>query len=194
MNKEVNNFKEDIVFKDFLRGRDLVFHSTWGLFSPDRIDDGTKLLVEAVEIKPADKVLDLGCGYGAIGVAAAETAANGEVEMVDKDFVAVEYAEKNIRLNGLKNCRAFLSNAFSKIPSDKKYDVILSNLPAKVGNEMLSIIIADSYERLNPGGRLYVVAVAGLREFLKRKFKGIFGNYEKLKQSKTYAVVAARKE
>ena len=187
-------FKEDIVFPARLAGRNFIFHSTWGLFSPAAIDAGTELLASAIKINPEDNVLDLGCGYGALGVAAAALAPKGEVDMVDKDFTAVEYAAKNALANGLKNCRAYLSNAFSKIPPNKKFDAIISNLPAKVGNEMLAIIIDDAFEYLKPGGRFYVVAVAGLREFLKRKFSETFGNYEKLKQSKTYAVVLAVKK
>lgn len=193
MEKDLGRLKEDIVFNARLKGHDFIFHSTWGLFNPKSIDEGTGLLIDEMEISPADKILDLGCGYGALGIAAAKLAPEGEAHLVDKDFVAVEYAEKNIKANKLDNCRAYLSNAFSKIPDDQRFDVILSNIPAKVGNEMLSIILNDADKFLKPGGRLYIVAIAGLREYLKRNFLEIFGNYEKLKQSKTYAVVLAKK-
>lgn len=194
MKDDIDLFREDIVFSSVLRGQSLTIHSTWGLFSPDHVDDGSRLLIEEMEVGPKDEVLDLGCGYGVIGLTAAKLAAAGNVEMVDKDFVAVDYANKNAEINGLGNCRAHLSNAFSKIQKNKKFDVILSNIPAKVGNEMLSLIVHDAHEHLKSNGRLYIVAVAGLREFLKRKFNDTFGNYEKLRQSKTYAVVLAVKK
>jgi 16S rRNA G1207 methylase RsmC len=114
--------------------------------------------------------------------------------MVDKDFVAVEYAGKNAELNGLTHCQAYLSNALSHVPADFVPDNIVSNLPAKVGREMLNLILAQSYERLPVGGRLCVVTISGLREWAKRNFRDVFGNYKKLKQGKTYAVSMAVKE
>ena len=185
--KTAEQLKQDIVFRAGMRGSELTFHSTWGLFSPRRIDDGTWMLAERMDLSPEQTTLDLGCGYGAIGVAVAACCPGGEVHMVDKDFVAVRYAEKNARVNGLTNCRAYLSNAFSDVP-DVRFDNIASNLPANVGREMLYIILSGAHGRLKPGGRLYVVTVAGLRKFIQRNFIDIFGNYKKLKQGKTYAV------
>ena len=185
--KTAEQLEQDIVFRVAMRGCDFTFHSTWGLFSPRKIDDGTWRLAECMDLSPDQTTLDLGCGYGAIGVAVARCCPGGEVHMVDKDFVAVQYAETNARVNGLTNCRAYLSNAFSNVP-DMQFDNIVSNLPANVGREMLYIILSGAHARLKGGGRLYVVTVAGLRKFIRRNFIDIFGNYEKLKQGKTYAV------
>jgi len=188
--KAAEELKEDIVFRARLRGRPMVFHSTWGLFSPRRIDDGSRMLVERIELEPDHVTLDLGCGYGAIGLPIAADCPAGKVHMIDKDFVAVEYARKNAALNGLGNCEVYLSNAFGGVP-DIALDNIVSNLPANVGREMLYIILADAHAHLAPGGRLYVVTVAGLRQFIKRNFLDAFGNYRKLKQGKTYTVAMA---
>ena len=188
--KTADQLKQDIVFHARLRGEELVFHSTWGLFSPRRIDDGSRMLAERMDLSPDQTTLDLGCGYGAIGLAAARCCPGGEVHMVDKDFVAVEYAAKNARLNGLSNCRSYLSNAFGDVP-DMRFDNIASNLPANVGREMLYIILAGARAHLKPGGRLYVVTVAGLRKFIQRNFIDIFGNYKKLKQGRTCALAVA---
>jgi 16S rRNA (guanine1207-N2)-methyltransferase len=177
-----------------LRNKAFKFHTTWGLFSPKEIDHGTKVLIELIETTPDAHILDLGCGYGPIGITLAKDAPKGEIHMIDKDFVAIEYTEKNIKENRLKNCQTYLSNAFSHVPKDKKFDLIVSNIPAKVGKDLLQIIIADAKARLNPGGKFYVVTIAGLKEFIKRNFKETFGNYKKLKQSKGYCVAVAEKQ
>ena len=180
----------DICFQTHLRGFDLSFDSTWGLFSPKMIDAGTRLLIDHMDMCENDRCLDLGCGYGAIGIVMAKIAQNSEVYMVDKDFVAIEYTERNVRQNHLSNCHVLLSNGFSHIPK-MKFDVIASNLPANVGKEMLHILLSDARRYLKKRGRLYVVTISGLREFIKRNFISIFGNYEKVKQHKTHTVARA---
>ncbi len=191
---DIKKLKQDIVFDVTLRGRMMKFHSTWGVFSPRKIDDGSYRLIEHAEIGEADVTLDIGCGYGAIGVALAASSPAGQVHMVDKDFVAVRYAAKNAKVNGLSNVTAYLSNAFSDVPKDMMFDNVVSNLPAQVGKEMLSIILHDAKAHLKPGGKLYVVTVAGLRKFIRRNFEEVFGNYKKIKQGKTYTVGLAVKE
>ena len=188
--KTAEELKEDISFEASLRGNKLKFLSTWGLFSPKSIDDGTYLLIKQIDIKDGQSILDLGCGYGAMGLAIAKAYPDSTVHLVDKDFVAVEYVSKNIKLNGLKNCKAYLSNAFSAV-GETKFDNIVANLPANVGNEMLYIIMSDSFKHLNRGGQLVVVTIAGLKEYIKRNFKAIFGNYKKIKQGRDHTVARA---
>ena len=188
-----DRLEEDIVFAETLRGHPYTFHSTWGLFNPRRVDEGSRLLVNHVEVAPNALSLDLGCGYGPIGLVLAHLSPAGMVHMVDRDFVAVDYARKNAALNGLPNCQVYLSNAFSHVP-DVPFDLIAANLPAKSGNEMLSIILHRARERLRPGGRFYVVTISGLKDYIKRNFRDVFGNYRKVKQSKTYAVSLAQRE
>lgn len=191
---DTTTLKEDIVFWDELRGNRFCFHSTWGLFSPDAVDEGSRLLINHMEINPSDLILDLGCGYGVIGVVAGTLAPQGHVHMVDKDFVSVKYAQENAELNHLKNCESYLSNGFSNIDERRTFHKILSNLPAKVGKEMLSIFLSDAKDHLKPGGRIYVVTVMGLKHFVKDFFEEEFGNYEKIVQSKNYIVSSAVKE
>jgi 16S rRNA (guanine1207-N2)-methyltransferase len=187
-------FKKDLVIHEQIRGHDFTFHSTWGLFSPKQLDEGSLLLLNHFDVEPAQNTLDLGCGYGVIGLSIARQCPQGRVHMVDRDFVAVDYARRNAELNGLTNTEAYLSNAFSAVPLDMRFNNVVSNLPAKVGKDMLSIIVMDAWNQLEPGGRLCVVTIAGLREWCKRNFRDIFGNYKKLKQGKTYAVSMAVKE
>jgi len=191
---EIEKLKQDIVFTANLRGFDLTFHSTWGLFSPRRIDEGSYLLIKHMEIGEADVSIDLGCGYGVIGLAMAKLSPGGRVHMVDKDYVALQYARKNAEINALTNCEVYPSNAFSEVPTDVRFDKVAANLPAKVGKEMLSIILHDARERLKPGGRIYLVTVTGLRKFIRRNLEEIFGNYKKLKQGRHYTAAMAVRE
>lgn len=189
--EKIQSLKRDIVFPAEFRGHALTFRATWGLFSPTAVDEGSRLLIEEMEVKPSDAVLDVGCGYGALGLAAAALAPQGTVHLVDKDFVAVEFAAKNAVLNNLLNAKVYLSNLLSHVPEKQKFDVILSNPPAQGGRELLSILLHDAKVHLNQGGRIYLVTVSGLKEFIKRNFQEVFGNYEKVRQGKTYTVAQA---
>lgn len=186
----INAPPREVEFQAALRGLPIVFSATWGLFSPKGIDAGTDLLIEHIEIQEGDTCLDLGCGYGAIGISIAKCTPTATVYMVDKDFVAVDYAGKNAARNQLSNCHVLLSNGFSHLP-DIQFDLITSNLPANVGKELLQIFLADAKQHLKPNGRLYVVTISGLREFIKRNFLNIFGNYQKVKQRHTHTVAMA---
>ena len=170
-----------------LEYRGLRFYTTWGLFSPRAVDDGSHLLLEYLDLEPTDDCLDLGCGYGVLGLSMARMAPQGHCLLIDKDFVAVEYAEKNRIANRIDNASTLLSNGFDQIPA-QQFDVIVSNIPAKVGKEMLYIYLFDALRYLRPGGSFYIVTITGLRQFFKRGFSEVFGHYEKIKQGKTYTV------
>ena len=165
----LNDHRQDLL----LEYRGLRFKTTWGLFSPRTIDDGSRLLLDHLELEPADDCLDLGCGYGVLGLCMARSAPQGHTLMVDKDFVAVD--------------------GFKQIPA-RQFDVIVSNIPAKVGKEMLYIYLFDALDYLKPGGAFYIVTITGLRQFFKRGFSEVFGNYEKIKQGKSYTVARGIKQ
>lgn len=189
----INELRKDIEFDITLRDQPLHFHATWGLFSPREIDEGTRLLLKHIEIDDDADCFDLGCGYGPLGITLAKLAPAGRTLLADKDFVAVEYANKNIRVNRLGNAEAILSNAFDQVGT-RRFDCIVSNIPAKVGKELLQIILHDAYAHLKPGGQLYVVTINGLRQFMKRHMDEVFGNYQKLKQGTNYTVALATKD
>ncbi|MEE2659503.1 MAG: methyltransferase [Candidatus Latescibacterota bacterium] len=174
-----------------LRGHLLQFTTTWGLFHPKGVDVGTGLLLEHIEIAEDATCLDLGCGWGPIGLTLARLAPRGHVHLIDKDFVAVEYARRNADANGLPQARAYLSNSFSHVPEETRFDVIVSNLPAKSGSELLGHWVNESQQRLRREGVLWVVTVSGLKDYVKRVFRQTFGNYHKVKQSGTHVVACA---
>ena len=120
-------------------------------------------------------------------------APNGQTVMLDKDFVAIDYANKNAAINHLDNAKAILSNGFDQLEVRQGWQVIASNIPAKVGKEMLLLYLHDAYQLLEPGGSFYVVTINGLRQFMKRYLQDVFGNYKKLKQGRNYTVALAVK-
>ncbi len=149
------------------------------------------MLIEHMPVRATDRCLDLGCGYGPIGLHMAAEAREGHADLIDKDFVAIDYSQRNAASHGLDNCRAFLSNGFSHIAPDARYDLIATNLPAKAGNELYYLYFYDALARMAPGARFYIVTISGLRKFIQRSFVEVFGNYQKLKQGSTYTVAMA---
>ncbi len=191
---DIPKLKQDLSIKANLLDHDLILKTRWGVFSPKAIDDGTVLFMKYLDINESDKCLDLGCGYGPIGLAVAKSCPQGEVHMVDKDFIAVELSNSNAKLNNINNAQAYLSDAFSTVGKSNYFDQILSNVPAKVGREQLSIILYDAYDALKPGGKITFVTINGLRHFIKDNFKSVFGNYKKLKQGQKYTIAQAIKQ
>lgn len=186
--------KQDLQFETDLMGNRFTFNTTWGLFSPRGIDEGTDLLLNYLQVGANETILDIGCGYGPLGLAMGAHAKEGEVHMVDKDYLAVEYANRNAAQNELPHCKAYLSNGLSAVSDELRFDTVVSNIPAKVGRELLTILLCESYRQMKPGGQIVVVTINGLRDFIKRNFKEVFGNYKKLKQGKAYTVARAIRE
>lgn len=189
---DIAQLREDILFNDELLGHPFTFQTTWGLFSPKGIDEGTHLLLRHLTVRPDEKGIDLGCGYGPLGLAIAHRAPQGRCVLVDKDFVAVDYARINATRNGVENAEVILSNGLNQVPP-QKFSLAVTNLPAKTSKEHYYLFFHDIRERLEPGGRFYVVVINGLRQFIARTFKEIFGNHTKVKQSRSYTVALAKK-
>ena len=186
-------WRQDINFRQDVLGKPFDFATTWGIFSPEKLDDGSLMLLDHVDFQTADNSIDLGCGYGVLGMTAARECPDGQHLLIDKDFVAVEYARLNCQKNGLTNTHVQLSNGFNDVDKDKRFSLVMSNLPAKVGKEQHYLYLLDAYERMEVGGRFYVVTINGLRQFMKRAFTEVFGNADKVKQGKTYTITKAVK-
>jgi len=189
---DIERLRHDIVFRDSLLGHELEFHTTWGLFSPKAIDEGSRLLLEHLDVASDDRAIDLGCGYGPLGLAIAKSAPAGHCLMVDKDFVAVDYANANAARNGIGNAHAMLSDGLKHVPP-QRFSLAVTNLPAKTSKEHYYLFFHDIHHALEPGGRFYVVVISGLRQFIARAFQDVFGNHKKLKQGRQYTVAMAEK-
>ncbi len=182
-----------LTIENTLRGKIYTFVTGSSTFSKKGLDSGTRLLIEEMDIKPTDIVLDLGCGYGAIGIVAANLAANGKSYLVDINERAVELAKKNIELNKVKNAEAVLGNIFEPL-GDILFDVILTNPPIRAGREIVLAFIKGSYQHLNPGGSFYLVARTQQGAMtLKVKMAEIFSNSEYIALHGGYRVILSKK-
>jgi 16S rRNA (guanine1207-N2)-methyltransferase len=147
-----------------------------GIFSWDHLDDGTALLLDHLGAQPEDDVLDLGCGYGIIGLAAAR--AGARVTLIDDDLLAVRCARASIRANELQDRCEALPGDVTDAVRHRQFDLILSNPPfhqgVDVSTGVASRIVRESVDLMRPGGRLRIVA----NRFLPydRAMREIFGN------------------
>jgi 16S rRNA (guanine1207-N2)-methyltransferase len=143
-----------------LRGQELRLRSLPGIFAYDRLDAGTRLLLETITAPVGARVLDIGCGYGVIGVLAGKLGA-AHVDLVDVNLLAVAAATENIALNTIDGARAFASDG---VPHGQagRYDLVLTNPPFHVGKAVDYMIaqafIAQTRRALKPGGQLVLVA------------------------------------
>ena len=169
----------------------LTITSSWGLFSAKRLDEGSAMLLEELAtLPPPSRVLDLGCGSGAIGLALAKRWPNSTVELVDKDFVAVETTQANIDGNAVPNATVRLSAGFRDVTAEP-FDLIVSNLPAQAGNQALDELLLGAHDHLRPGGTLVVVTVQGLKRYVRRRLEALFGDYHKAREGLRHVVAEA---
>lgn len=114
------------------------------------------MLIEAMQLPAQASVLDVGCGYGPIGLAAAALVPEGHVTMVDINERAVQLAIENAERNGVKNVTIKQSDLFAEVKNER-FDVILTNPPIRAGKETVHTIFELAYEHLKEGGALWVV-------------------------------------
>jgi 16S rRNA (guanine1207-N2)-methyltransferase len=143
-------------FSAKLRGFTFRLTSDAGVFSRDGVDYGSRVLIDLMEIKPHDHVLDVGCGYGPIGLTAARLAPQGHVTMIDINERAVELARHNAAENGVNNVSFMPSDLFDAV-QDRTFDVILSNPPIRAGKAVVHKLLTNAYDHLRPGGSLWIV-------------------------------------
>lgn len=160
-----------------------------GIFSLDELDFGTKLLIENSKIKSNSKVLDLGCGYGIVGIALKRKNTDIDITLIDINDRAVKLALKNCEDNNI-DARVIKSNIFDnpKIINEK-FDVILTNPPFSAGKKVCIDFIKQSYTHLNKEGLLQLVAPHNKGgESLRKVMLEIFGNVGELVKKRGYRV------
>lgn len=187
---------EDIKFSyDFL-GKSLIFNSNSGVFSKNELDDGSVFLAKTIinDTTLKGDVLDLGCGYGAIGILLASNSEEANFILCDVNERAVEKAKQNIVSNHLQH-KVFALTSFVTESVDGTYDFCVTNPPFRAGNQILFAFFNGAYDKLKEGGMFYAV----LRkkqgaETYARKIGEIFGNVEIVDKKKGYVVVKAIKK
>jgi 16S rRNA (guanine1207-N2)-methyltransferase len=171
-------------------GVDLLFGTLPGVFSADRLDAGTRLLLDHLEVPPGASVLDVGCGAGVIGVIAGRRGA-GAVTMTDVNLLAVDAATRNAHLASAPT-EVVAGDVYGGV-GERRFDLIVSNPPFHQGKtvdyDMPQRLIAEAGEHLIPGGRLVIVANAFIP--YDRLMRERFGAVETLAATRQYRVLAA---
>ncbi|MFC7678161.1 class I SAM-dependent methyltransferase [Paenibacillus sp. GCM10028914] len=176
-----------------LRGSKFKFISDAGVFSKSGVDYGSKVLIEALEIPSDSHVLDVGCGYGPIGLSAAKLAKNGHVTMIDINSRAVELAKENARLNGISNVTIMESDLFEGVKG-KEFDIVISNPPIRAGKETVHKIFEQAYEHLKERGELWIVIQKKQGSpSAKAKLESLFPRVEEVTKDKGYRIFRAIK-
>ena len=185
---------EPFLFRALLRGHEFSFVSDAGVFSKRGIDFGTQLLIQTVSVNPsAKKMLDIGCGYGPIGICFAYFFPNLTVDMIDINTRAVLLSQQNIALNQLKNAQAIKSNRLEAVRNER-YDIILSNPPIRTGKENIFCMYREAEEVLNIGGSLWIVIQKkqGAASTIKA-LEQMFETVETMTKKKGYFIICAKK-
>ena len=179
------------IIHETVRGFELRLATQPGVFAHRGIDAGTRLLIEAMRVSPTARVLDLGCGYGAIGIVAAKLATKGHVVLVDSDIRATRLTQRNLALNGVTNAEVLLGDGVHDLPPKARFDVVACNPPTHGGREVLDELVAGAYRVLRPRGQLFIVINRLLS--LRREVESVFGSAETVARSKGYVVIQAVK-
>lgn len=184
-------FKKEIDF-DF-RGEHLKFDVAHTLFSTFDIDHGTELFLKTIDVGDAKKILDIGCGYGTIGLALAKKYPSIQVTMVDRDLLAVRYAQGNARKNNLDNV-TILGSVGVEAVNTEAYDLIVSNIPAKIGDLAIEEeFLRDPYALVNPNGSLWVVVVTALNRIVPTAARRNAIPIHEVKRKNRYCIYKALK-
>ncbi|MFP4112664.1 MAG: class I SAM-dependent methyltransferase [Candidatus Woesearchaeota archaeon] len=182
---------------DLLRGERLEFYVASGVFSKSKIDKGTKVLIDNVILNPDWTILDLGCGYGPVGISIAKSDATIKVHMTDINKRAVMLAKKNIVLNKLdkKRFRITQGNSFSPVDQKVEFDSILLNPPQTAGKKLCFDMVREAKEHLKKGGLLQLVARhnKGGASFMKL-MEEVYGNAKDICKEKGYRVYVSKKQ
>lgn len=181
------------VLEATLRGKVFRFTSDAGVFSKTGIDYGSRVLIEAIDIAENAHVLDVGCGYGPMGLSAAYLATKGHVTMVDVNERAVQLAKENAKLNGITNVTILESDLFSAVKG-KMFDVILTNPPIRAGKSTVHTIFEEAFEHLNTNGTLWIVIQKKQgAPSAKAKLEELFDTVEEVTKDKGYRIFKATK-
>lgn len=178
----------------YLRGKSFRFLTASGVFSKTHVDLGTRLLIESMVLPKEGYVLDLGCGYGAVGIAAAAFCPDLRVFMVDVNERAVWLAKQNAEINCVCNVevrRGYLYEPVKRLA----FDCILTNPPVSAGMQTVKAIICEAPKHMASNATLQVVLrskIAGKR--LKAIFEEAFGNFAVLARESGFRVLTAEKQ
>ena len=173
-----------------LLGQRLTFLTDAGVFSKKMIDYGSQVLLSVLDFEAGERVLDVGCGYGPLGLTLAK-AQGVTATMVDINQRALDLAQKNAERNQI-SAEIFQSNVYEKVSGI--FDHIISNPPIRAGKQVVHEVISGSYEHLTEGGDLtLVIQKKQGASSAKSKMEAVFGNCEIVKKDKGYYILRSEK-
>lgn len=177
-----------------LRGNTFKFLTASSVFSKKQVDSGTRLLIEAMQLPDEGTVLDIGCGYGPVGIAAATTNRKLHIVMTDVNMRAVQLARRNIKINKL--CNAEVRHGYLYEPiKDSAFDCVLSNPPVSAGMETVLAIIQDAPPFISSGGTLQMVVRSKIgKKTLPNAFTDAFDSCSVLARKSGYRILTAKKQ
>ena len=174
-----------------LLGQKMTFLTDAGVFSKKMIDFGSQLLLKCLEVEKDERVLDVGCGYGPLGISLVK-AYGVQATMVDINNRALDLARKNAERNQV-SATIFQSNIYEQV--EGKFDHVISNPPIRAGKQVVHEIIEKSKEFLEDGGDLTIVIQKKQgAPSAKNKMEDVFGNCEVVKKDKGYYILRSVKE
>lgn len=174
-----------------LLGMPMRFITDNGVFSKSGIDYGSRVLLEHFEPGESETLLDVGCGYGTLGLTLAKKYGL-EATLIDVNSRALDCCQKSAELNHIDNTEIKLSNIYENIT--QKYDVIISNPPIRAGKEVVHGILSGAYEQLNDGGSLTIVIQKKQgAPSAEQKMDGVFGNCERVARDRGYWILRSVK-
>ena len=192
-----NSKSQEKHFSYVLKEFTFQFASDNGVFSKNTIDFGSQLLIESYEVPPhlaQGKLLDVGCGYGPMGLSFAKAYPEMSVEMVDVNERAMDLAKRNAEANGIQNVTIHESNTYDNVHA-KDYSVIISNPPIRAGKEVVHRILAEAYDHLIKEGQLVIVIQKKQgAPSAQKKMQEVFGNVERIAFDKGYWILVSTKE
>ena len=176
-----------------IRGFKFRFHRKPGIFSSKGLDDGTKLLLEKLEVKNGTVVADLGAGSGVVGFVVAKLNPEGHVHLLEDHLRSYELLKENVLENRLENrIETYLSDLFPAI-GNRTYHQIISNPPQQLGNEFIEELVSDCYNHLKENGELWLVVKNNVKPFMKRVLDSWFKDVKIVDQSREHCVIKALK-
>lgn len=173
-----------------LLGQKMTFLTDAGVFSKKMIDFGSQLLLKCLEVEKGKRVLDVGCGYGPLGISLVK-AYGVQATMVDINNRALDLARKNAERNQV-SATIFQSNIYEQV--EGKFDHVISNPPIRAGKQVVHEIIEKSMDFLEDGGDLTIVIQKKQgAPSAKSKMEDVFGNCEIIKKDKGYYILRSVK-
>lgn len=173
-----------------LLGQSFTFLTDSGVFSKKMVDYGSQVLLNTLDFEKGKTLLDLGCGYGPLGISLAKVQGVNPT-MVDVNNRAIDLAKQNAQKNGVE-ADIFQSDIYEKV--NGTFDYIISNPPIRAGKQVVHTIISESINYLKVGGNLTIVIQKKQgAPSAKAKMEEVFGNVEILKRDKGYYILRSEK-